>query len=205
MVPADSDRVSRAPPYSGSRPVARRFRVRGSHPLRPAVPGRSASPLATPWRPYYPAAAETAAVWALPLSLATTRGITVVFSSSGYLDVSVPRVCPPVARGGTPPAYRVAPFGHPRISGHLRLPAAFRSLSRPSSPPEAQASPVRPCSLPRRVARLPPAPAPVSYPVLSLRYFSLATTSKNPSLPVENIGVEPMTPCLQGRCSGQLS
>ena len=33
------------------------------------------------------------AVWANPLSLATTYGITIVFSSSGYLDVSVPRVC----------------------------------------------------------------------------------------------------------------
>ena len=33
-------------------------------------------------------------VWANPRSLATTCGITVVFSSSGYLDVSVPRVSP---------------------------------------------------------------------------------------------------------------
>lgn len=33
-------------------------------------------------------------VWALPLSLATTYGITVVFSSCGYLDVSVPHVSP---------------------------------------------------------------------------------------------------------------
>ena len=31
----------------------------------------------------------TFSVWALPLSLTTTRGITVVFSSSPYLDVSV--------------------------------------------------------------------------------------------------------------------
>ena len=31
-------------------------------------------------------------VWALPVSLAATSGITVVFSSSGYLDVSVHRV-----------------------------------------------------------------------------------------------------------------
>jgi hypothetical protein len=35
----------------------------------------------------------SATVWANPLSLATTHGITIVFSSSGYLDVSVPRVC----------------------------------------------------------------------------------------------------------------
>ena len=31
-------------------------------------------------------------VWPLPLSLATTNGISVDFFSSGYLDVSVPRV-----------------------------------------------------------------------------------------------------------------
>ena len=31
-------------------------------------------------------------VWAPPISLATTLGITVVFFSSGYLDVSIPRV-----------------------------------------------------------------------------------------------------------------
>ena len=31
-------------------------------------------------------------VWALPFSLAATHGIDVSFSSSGYLDVSVPRV-----------------------------------------------------------------------------------------------------------------
>ena len=31
-------------------------------------------------------------VWAPPISLATTLGITFVFFSSGYLDVSVPRV-----------------------------------------------------------------------------------------------------------------
>ena len=43
-------------------------------------------------RSYYPNHAVTSLVWALPLSLATTRGITVVFFSCGYLDVSVPRV-----------------------------------------------------------------------------------------------------------------
>ena len=31
----------------------------------------------------------------------------------------------------------VVPFGNPRINGHLRLPAAYRSLSRPSSPVRA--------------------------------------------------------------------
>ena len=31
----------------------------------------------------------------------------------------------------------VSPFGHPRLNGYLLLPAAFRSLSRPSSAPSA--------------------------------------------------------------------
>ena len=43
---------------------------------------------------YNPDLAATRSVWALPASLATTTGITLVFSSSGYLDVSVPRVGP---------------------------------------------------------------------------------------------------------------
>ncbi len=41
---------------------------------------------------YNPNVAGTTLVWAVPLSLATTHGITLVFSSSAYLDVSVQRV-----------------------------------------------------------------------------------------------------------------
>src|SRR3954464_5826423 len=50
---------------------------------------------------------------------------------------------------------RVSPFGHPRINAYVRLPEAFRSLSRPSSPVRAQASTVRPCSLDRMSAHAP--------------------------------------------------
>ena len=35
-------------------------------------------------------------VWALSASLAATREIDISFSSSRYLDVSVPWVCPPI-------------------------------------------------------------------------------------------------------------
>ena len=82
-------------------------------------------------------------VWPLPRSLATTGGISVDFSSSGYLDVSVPRV-PRVRLFYSPHAVwlfaiRVSPFGNPRIVGYLHLPAAYRSLSRPSSAPDAKA------------------------------------------------------------------
>ena len=40
----------------------------------------------------------------------------------------------PALRHAAPSTRRVSPFGHPRINGHLHLPAVFRSLSRPSSP-----------------------------------------------------------------------
>ena len=43
---------------------------------------------------YNPGHAVTPPVWANPRSLATTCGITVVFSSCRYLDVSVPCVRP---------------------------------------------------------------------------------------------------------------
>ncbi len=46
-------------------------------------------------RSYNPSIAETTLVWTNPGSLAATTGITFVFSSSGYLDVSVHRVCLP--------------------------------------------------------------------------------------------------------------
>ena len=95
------------------------------------------------WESYNPGNAVTSPVWALPLSLATTRGITIVFSSSAYLDVSVRRVRL-LIKDVWPSARRVAPFGNPGISTYLQLRPAYRSLSRPSSPPGALASPVRP-------------------------------------------------------------
>ena len=38
---------------------------------------------------------------------------------------------------------RVAPFGDLRVKGYLLLTAAYRSLSRPSSAPDAKAFPLR--------------------------------------------------------------
>ena len=42
---------------------------------------------------------------------------------------------------------RVSPFGNPGITACLQLPQAYRSLPRPSSPPCAKASTVRPYTL----------------------------------------------------------
>ena len=66
--------------------------VRVSHPLWMAFPNHSNRLNKTIMQSYNPAPAVTDTVWALPRSLATTCGITIVFSSSGYLDVSVLRV-----------------------------------------------------------------------------------------------------------------
>ena len=84
-------------------------------------------------------------VWALPLSLAATYGITVVFSSSGYLDVSVRRV-PPVKLWIhlTVPGFFPGGFPHSDTRGSMdicsspRLFAAYRvflRLSVPRHPP----------------------------------------------------------------------
>ncbi len=110
-----------------------------------------------------------------------------------------------------PSARRVVPFGNLRINGHLRLPAAYRSLSRPSSLTRAKASTVRPFLL-SRLRQLAAAASCILTAILLLsrsllfRLFSMSKISTAFFLPtVENNGFEPLTPCLQSRCSSQLS
>ena len=67
-----------------------RFHVRGFHSLWRDFPDPSTT-FHTAISQSIPRRARTT-VWALPRSLAATYGIDVSFSSSGYLDVSVPRV-----------------------------------------------------------------------------------------------------------------
>ncbi len=84
--------------------------------------------------------------WANPRSLAATRGISVDFSSYGYLDVSVPHVRffePIYSAQDTSP--KKGGFPHSDISGSslvCQLPETFRRLPRPSSPLTAKASTV---------------------------------------------------------------
>ena len=66
---------------------------------------------------YNPNIAVTTLVWANPRSLATTYGITFVFFSSAYLDVSVQRVCPPI--GVT--CLQHAGLPHSEITGSNRI------------------------------------------------------------------------------------
>ena len=93
----------------------------------------------------------TPTVWAIPRSLATTRGISIDFFSSGYLDVSVHRVCLPKAID-SPKGYRGITLGglpHSGISGSTpacgspKLIAANHALLRflaPRHPPCALSS-----------------------------------------------------------------
>ena len=145
MVPPVSHRVSRVRRYSGYSWLSCPF-VYGAI-TRYGVPSHVLQ-----LELNIPSAVQTPkvlllSVWPLPLSLATTSGISFDFSSSPYLDVSV---------RGVPLSYLfysmhvtqilsvwVAPFGNPRINGYLLLPVAYRSLSRPSSAPDAKAFPLR--------------------------------------------------------------
>ena len=109
-----------------------RIPIRGSHPLWPAFP--------EPFR------FLVLSHWPGPRSLATTNGVSVDVLSSGYLDVSIRRVR--LARlcihRAIPQMRWVSPFGNLRIKACSRLPEAYRSVLRPSSPLGAKASTKRP-------------------------------------------------------------
>ena len=149
MVPPSSQRVSRVRWYSGSSSRRVLFAYgaitlyrRSSQSVRLFL--RLLNAVLTPERLLLP-------VWPLPRSLATTSGISVDFFSSPYLDVSVQAV-PHVHLFDSMHVdrvllCRVSPFGNLRIKAHLRLPEAYRSLSRPSSALSAKAFPLRPLQL----------------------------------------------------------
>ena len=145
MVPPSSDQVSRVWPYSGTRAALAVFiyvtlTLFGwpSHAIR--LTAKVLKAVHTPEGFLLP-------VCPLPRSLATTCGISVDVFSSPYLDVSVQAV-PHVhlfdsVHADTVLPCRVAPFGNLRIIAYLQLPEAYRSLSRPSSAPDAKAFPLR--------------------------------------------------------------
>ena len=146
MVPPVSHRVSRVQRYSGSDLTVFSFVYgtltlcgRLSHAVRLDTSDHDAGP--NPENP------EGPSVWPPPRSLATTSGISVDVFSSPYLDVSVQAV-PHVHLFDSMHAdrvllCRVSPFGYLRINAYVPLPEAFRSLSRPSSAPDAKAFPLR--------------------------------------------------------------
>ena len=62
---------------------------------------------------------------------------------------SSPGSPPVLLRDNISSRYWVVPFGNLRINSYLRIPAAYRSLLRPSSPLRAKAFPIRPYLLSR--------------------------------------------------------
>ena len=83
--------------------------------------------------PHNPGCTEVRPVWPVPRSLATTYGITIVFFSWGYLDVSVPPVrlmqlcihCMILEHY----LQWVSPFGNPRIKACLAAPRGLSQLT----------------------------------------------------------------------------
>jgi hypothetical protein len=120
-----SDRISRVPPYSNMQKLSTDT---GLSPTMADL-SRSFSFLLLHH-------------WPGPRSLVTTEGVSQDFLSSGYLDISVPRVCFAhlCIQCEIPLAWWVSPFGHRRIKAYSQLPDAYRSVSRPSSPLTAKAS-----------------------------------------------------------------
>ncbi len=104
--------------------------------VRPSEPAGSYNPATTTAWTYH-----VSAVWAIPVSLATTQGIAFALCSSGYLDGSVPplafaELLQPEGLHSAMTGHdsrRISPFGYLRIEACSRLTAAFRSLPRPSS------------------------------------------------------------------------
>ena len=148
MVLPDSRRVPRAPRYSGTVPGRRlHFGYRAvtcygcpfqnillyrhfvtPRKLRRTLRTEPTTPTAQRLRAY------TQLVWALPISLATTLGISLDFSSCRYLDVSIPcvRLHTLCIQAWIPEhdLRWVSPFGNPRIKACL---AAPRGLSQPAT------------------------------------------------------------------------
>ena len=146
VVHPSSHRVSRVRRYSGYQLPVFSFAYgtltlcgRLSHAVQLDTSDHDAGP--NPENP------EGLSVWPPPRSLATTSGISVDVFSCPYLDVSVQGV-PLVRLFDSTHDNRVllcwvSPFGNLRINGYLLLPEAYRSLSRPSSAPDAKAFPLR--------------------------------------------------------------
>ena len=164
MVPATSPKISRVPGYSGYPLFTKLLRIRGCHPSRQRFPSPVLLLFVIRMKVRYPERAVTRSVWARPSSIASTKGFTIVFSSSGYLDVSVHRVrsydkVPRLPRGGSPHSdiHGSKPVcGSPWLFAAYRV---FRRFLKPRHPPSAldyflysftrTSSSVRDCSVSR--------------------------------------------------------
>ena len=146
MVPAGSRRISRVPRYSGYHQAGSCFAYGSvtlcgltfqTVPLAITVPRRGPT---TPQVHRY-----TGGLGSSPFAR-HYWGNHYLFSLPGGTKMfQFPPFASPSCDGDNrPSACWVVPFGNPWINGYLHLPTAYRSLSRPSSPPRAKASTRRP-------------------------------------------------------------
>ena len=147
MVPPASHRVSRVPWYSGSYLKNYRFDY-VAITLYSGAFQLSSSTMTSYW--WYVRNPSKVNFTGLGYSAFARRYLRnrISFFSSGYLDVSVPRV--PLAKLCIHLTILrhyskwVSSFGNLRIKVYVQLPEAYRSLSRPSSALSAKASALRP-------------------------------------------------------------
>ena len=163
MVHPDSHGISRVPWYSGEMIGRRRaFRLRGYHPLWRIVPDPSTRlafcdsrtrPQPDHTSSLNPGRATLAGL--TPFRFGLFRGRSPLLAESLLLSLpggtemvhfppfASTELCIHSGMTGHYPC-RVSPFGNLRIKACLRLPEAYRSLPRPSSPLCAKASTVHP-------------------------------------------------------------
>ncbi len=123
--------------------------VRAYHPLWGAVPDASGLLRTT--------------TGLVPVRSPLLRESRLMSFPPGTEMVQFPGFAPPSSRPTVPHARWVTPFGDPRITGCSPLPAAYRSVPRPSSPLGAEAStrcpsPARPAPAQTPRARSPSIP-----------------------------------------------
>ena len=112
------------------------IRVRGFHPLWRRFPAPSALPRRMTARSYNPDHAVTHGRFGLFPGRSPLLGESLLFSLPGGTKMfQFPPFASPHNGDDSAARCRVVPFGNPRVKGHLHLTGAYRSLSRPSSPP----------------------------------------------------------------------
>ena len=136
MVPDNSTGIPRVPAYSGGAPAGLLFEYGALTRYGPAFQPVLLDILPSLERSYYPGTClNTAGLGSSPFAR-RYWGNRYYFLFLQVLRCFSSLRSPRVARWRNR-FRRVAPFGHLRVYAHLPLAAAFRSLSRPSSPPRA--------------------------------------------------------------------
>ena len=118
-------------------PLRTMVRVRDYHPLRLNFPVYSTSLSFRLCGPTTPLLPKQYRFGLFPVRSPLLRESLLFSFPMGTEMFQFPTFAFRLKRNGTIFSYRVAPFGYLRINSYLPIPAAFRSLSRPSSPSRA--------------------------------------------------------------------